>query len=688
MCPCTPASVSSALVNAATLAYHLVSMRAPPLLLAVAVFVPLAARAQDKADKRDKDADVVVTGTRTPERSQRATVKVDVVTREEAERRGATNVAEALSTQPGVQVNPSAYGYLGGVAAIQIQGFDRDRVLVLEDGERVVGDIGGAIDLSNISIGDVSRIEIVTGPTSSLYGSSAIGGVVNVLTAPPAVEGPSGRARLEARTGPALIATSSGAYRSGRAWAGLDANYTYTNSLRARGRGVDPSLPDLQVPRGVRGMLGLRGGFVLSERVDVRLRGRWMHDRSDGLSSQRVPGLGLFLIDLPEETNRFTGHAIVNADLGKGSSLRVTLGRQWYDNETAQDRRASPVDEVHDRHQRMQSFETVATIADGPRTWVAGTRFEAESFRQQITKTDVIGGQLSTQKNDELVPLTLSNGAVYGQLQWKMGPLTVLPGLRGELNTRYGGAAAPRMAAALKLGKVAIVRASVGRGFRAPSGKELGFVFDHSFFGYRVIGNPKLAPETSWGVNGDVTVNPTPDFALRAGGYANWIEELIDIDVGSGVQSGSVVTYSYKNFGHARTMGLYLGASARIGKRFRADVSYDYLYTRDDDADQPLGGRPPHTVTCSGTWSLPWKLELYGRTRSVTDAFLTDTSRAPGFTTVDVRLGRELWPKAQAYLGVLNLLDARQDPGRVGDLRPPLGRVFYAGIRGELPAEE
>jgi outer membrane cobalamin receptor len=80
---------------------------------------------------------VVVTGTRTPERIQQATVKTDVVTREEAERRGATNVADALATQPGLVVNPGNYGFLGGVSALQIQGFDRDRVLILEDGERV-----------------------------------------------------------------------------------------------------------------------------------------------------------------------------------------------------------------------------------------------------------------------------------------------------------------------------------------------------------------------------------------------------------------------------------------------------------------------------------------------------------------------------------------------------------------------
>src|SRR4029079_17484951 len=143
----------------------------------------LASAADPPPAKDTRDGDVVVvTGTRTPERSQRATVKTDVITREEADRRGATNVAEALATQPGLVVNPGSYGFLGGVSALQIQGFDRDRVLILEDGERVVGDVGGAVDLSAMPTADIDRIEVVSGPTSALYGSAALGGVVNVIT--------------------------------------------------------------------------------------------------------------------------------------------------------------------------------------------------------------------------------------------------------------------------------------------------------------------------------------------------------------------------------------------------------------------------------------------------------------------------------------------------------------------------
>src|SRR6478735_11629268 len=140
-----------------------------------------------KKDPKRRDAcqpvEVVVTGTRTPESSQRATVRTEFVSREEAERRGATNVAEALAGEANLQVNPENYGYLGRPSGAQMQGLDADRVLVLEDGERVVGDQDGVVDLAQLPLADVERIEYVTGPTSSLYGSNALGGVINIVTA-------------------------------------------------------------------------------------------------------------------------------------------------------------------------------------------------------------------------------------------------------------------------------------------------------------------------------------------------------------------------------------------------------------------------------------------------------------------------------------------------------------------------
>jgi outer membrane receptor for ferrienterochelin and colicins len=626
---------------------------------------------------------VVVTGTRTPESSQRSTVKTDVVTKEEADRRGATNVAEALASQSGVQVNPGAYGFLGNVSAIQIQGFDRDRVLILEDGERVVGDVGGAIDLAAIPTADLNRIEIVTGPTSSLYGSSALGGVVNLITAPPRRVGPWGRLRLEGRSFNGAVAQVGASYRRQDTWVQLDANYTRQDGLARR-----DGEPDLKLPESARRMFGVRAGTRLGK-VDLRLRARWFRDRLDGLESQVAPGLGRYLVDLPEETNRYTLHAIEVLDLGRGSSLRVTLGKQWTFNETGKDRRDSPIDERRERFHTMHSVEPILTLADGKRTWVMGARAEVEHFSQDLARAESLSTGVVTRATREVPEQTLGSAAAYAQLQWKLfDTVTLLPGVRAEGHTRYGGTVAPRFATSLRPSAHWQVRASAGRGFRAPSAKELGFVFDHSFYGYRLQGNGALRPETSWGGNADMTYQPSEPFLLRAGGFANWVDDLIDLDLAGGTLDNGVSTYSYKNFGRARTLGATFDSVAQLSPAFRAEASYAYLNTRDLDNDRPLSGRPAHTVTTSILARPRPEFEIYARVRVLSAAFVSEELRAPGYATVDVRVSRTLWPKASAYVGVLNLLDQKQEPGRIGDTRSPLGRVFYVGIRAEAPWED
>lgn len=626
----------------------------------------------------------VVTGTRTPELSQRATVKTDVVTREEAERRGATNVAEALATQPGVQVNPGAYGYLGGISAIQIQGFDLSRVLILEDGEPVIGDVGGAIDLASIPMTDIERIEVVTGPTSALYGSSAIGGVVNIITAPPKAEGPSARGRAEYRSYNGAVLQGGTAYRRGSYWVALDLGYT-----RQDGVAQDPMLPDLQIPQSGRSLIGLRMGARLGKRVDVQLRARWLRQDLQGLESMAYPGIGRFLTDLPTITNRFALHALTTVHFGRASSLRVSAAFQNTGGTSDTIPQGSQLGQTQRSTQLLPSLEATATIADGARTWVAGTRFEARHLAQEREQRQSIGGVITSSIAEEVTPLWQFTAAAYAQMQWKLAKIfTLLPGVRFEYHDPYGFVAAPRLALAFRPTETWMLRASAGRGYRTPSPKELGFNFDHSIYGYKVIGNPSLSPESSWGVNGDVTMRPGSHFTLRVGAFANWVDDLIDIDLGAGQSTGSVVSYSYSNFARVTTAGAQASLACRLGERLLIEFAYDYLWAHDDIKDVPLSGRPPHTLTSSLRAILFSKLELYARAHVVSSAYVDASTASPSYYTVDVRLSRPVWRSIEVYVGGLNLLDVHQTPGAIGDLRPPLGRVFYGGIRAAFPWEK
>jgi outer membrane receptor for ferrienterochelin and colicins len=332
---------------------------------------------------RAQAVDVVVVGTRTPESVQRSTIRTGVVTREEAERRGARNVGEALAGEATLQVNPEAYGYLGRPSGVQMQGLDAERVLILEDGERVTGDVGGVIDLSRLSLSGVERIEYVTGPTSSLYGTNALGGVVNIVTAPPREEGSSGRTRLEARSRGDLLGEGSLAYRRDDHWAVADVGLAHSPSAP-----VDAGRPDTLVPRVGSRTLGLRLGTTLQRRMQLRLKLRWAHDDVLGRASEQVPGLGAYSIALPDVTDRVTLRAQETIQLSSRARLDFSLGRSRFTGESKRDRDSSPVDESRRRVLDTQSFESALTLEDGKtRTWIFGARSDTEQFGQDLRRT-------------------------------------------------------------------------------------------------------------------------------------------------------------------------------------------------------------------------------------------------------------------------------------------------------------
>jgi outer membrane receptor for ferrienterochelin and colicins len=649
---------------------------------ACALFAATPAHGDD--DEEHADAEVVVTATRTPEAAVRATVRAQVVTRQEAERRGATNVAEALAGEPSVEVNPSAYGFLGSPSAIQIQGLDRERVLVLEDGERVIGGVGGAIDLAEMPLGEVERIEVVAGPMSSLYGTSAIGGVVNVITGPPFHAGPSGRLRLEGRYPWGVLGQGAAAWRRGRSWVGVDLGAQHASGVTLGGGSHDLALPEQeQYAAGARASAPVADGG----RVDVKAR--WVRNDARGRSDEAVPGLGVYRVDLPERVDRLVLSAAPTLALGRSAELRLRLARQWFVGTTGRDRFDSPIDETRLRDGAMHSGELVAAVVEGSRTWIAGTRAEIERYEQRLERVSATArGDLVASELEEVRPVTLGSAALYAQLGWELAEwLTVIGGARGELHLRHGGVAAPRLALALRPLSWLSLRVAGGHGFRAPSARELGFAFDHSALGYRVAGNPALEPETSWGLSGDVSVIPTAGASLSAGVWANWIEDLIDLDL-AGTGADGVDEYTYLNVAHARTFGAEAHAGYELAPRLHAEIGYRYTWTRDDVLEEPLAGRPPHTFTASLRLELPLGFEIYARQRVVTDAFVEPELRAPGFQTLDARLARDVWGGVRAHAGVLNVFGAQKDPLRPGDQRPLAGRVFYLGATAELPTEE
>ena len=183
-------------------AASLPSLSVRPVALAAALcafsLLPTAASAQSSAASTTAAAaslpSVVITATRTPVRADQTVADVTVLTRDDLERASGRTLSEVLSQQGGIQL--SSNGGLGKTSSVFIRGLEARHVLLLVDGVRYGSATTGMPELDNLPLGDIDRIEIVRGPLSSLYGSDAVGGVVQVLPAAPV------RAKARATTDP------------------------------------------------------------------------------------------------------------------------------------------------------------------------------------------------------------------------------------------------------------------------------------------------------------------------------------------------------------------------------------------------------------------------------------------------------------------------------------------------------
>lgn len=128
-------------------------------------------------DVYDVKKNIVITGTRTAKQLETNPIATSVLTKDELNKSGSLRLDDALSLESGMTLVDD-----GRVRGIQIQGLDPAYALILINGEPVIGREGGVIDLERFAIGNLKRIEIVKGPSSSIYGSNALAGVINLIT--------------------------------------------------------------------------------------------------------------------------------------------------------------------------------------------------------------------------------------------------------------------------------------------------------------------------------------------------------------------------------------------------------------------------------------------------------------------------------------------------------------------------
>jgi outer membrane receptor for ferrienterochelin and colicins len=586
-------------------------------------------------------ATIVTTAGQREMRASENPASITVLTQRDIAAAGAVAANQLLRQLPGLQelAAPPAQ------TSIAIRGLDASRVLVLIDGEPAAGGLIENRDIGRLSTLAADRIEVTKGPSSVEFGSDALGGVINLVTAAPSV---TPVASIVMRSGELgrREAASEASNTFGRFGVRVNAGWRET----ARVTGVNASGTTLDRVYDVRG--------------DARYRvsERWMLRSDVQLSRQRQrwPVGGGFNGFIDNATQQALVETVGSVG---GGSLRMRLFGQQYAYQFRQAQGALPIAGSAD------SLEQTETLGRGLLAWsrpIGGGTFDvgAQFSDRRIVAPSKIDGDRATDRVAE----------VFARQAFVVGPMRLSAGARSTSSTLWGGTIAPSVGAVWHAAPTVQMRANVARGFRAPSFKEMRYTFLNAAAGYTLIGNPNLTPESSWSSSLGTSWVPAPGVSLTAEVYRNAVRNLVAIRA-NGFTDGGLLIFENANVARARTEGIELGARLVRGTA-EWSLGYDHLRARDLETGRTLDGRARHTarLAVSQAWTA---------SRGVlTDLSVRYTGSSPvgaltqaAFLSVDgqvrVALGRAL----EASVGVTNLLDQRP-----AAWTPAFQRQFVAGL--------
>lgn len=633
--------------------------------------------------------DVVITAQFTPIEKDNSVYEVKTITNEEISKKGANNLRETLSNEINFKSNN---GHANETAVI-LNGLSGNHVKIMIDGVPVEGRINGNIDLSQINLNDIERVEIIEGPTSVVYGTNALGGVINLITKKQQSKKLSvgintyfesvGQYNFSAKLG---FKVKKNTFKIS---AGRNFFDGYTSQDTARYQDWKPREQYF--------------GSLMFNRNFGHLKLSYIFDGfSETMISKGAPRYPYYTtaFDTYYKTKRFSNKLLLSGRVSKHKFLDVTLSQSYY------------------QRSRSIYFKDLVSLESTPSSSVNDqdtTNFNALMARGVLSTSNdsnklnyLIGAEL---KHDFIDANRVENNqqdigdyAVFGNIRYTPNKsITIQPALRYSYNTKYNAPVVPSINFLLKLKENTQIRASYAKGFRAPSLKELYLEFHYNAT-INLYGNENLNAENSDHINVSFDYFKTKNkhkFRVVPRAYYSRINHLIDL-----VQT-SEVNWTYMNVDYLTTKGVSLAFEyewkqinysvtgsyyGNYNSMFdRLDYTNDYFYSSD------IASKLSYTFDSLGvTMSCFYKYTGEIRNSYITDNDEVKPSYIGDFHTFDFTAKKGFWKnKVTLVAGVKNIFDVK-DVELVGNVfgvssssnSPTLsvlwGRTFFVSLNANF----
>ena len=531
---------------------------------------------KDSISENELKEVTVTTATRTERVLSSLPLPMTVITSEAIIKSGVTRLNEILNEQTGIILIPDESGFEG----VQMQGLDAAYTMIMIDGLPLVGRSSGVLDLSRVSVGNIERIEIVKGASSALYGSEAMGGVINVITKRPKKDMFSGNLSYRYATFNTNDANANLLWKKKKFAANLFANFYSTD-----GYDLDKSTWLQNVEKYHNTTIQPKIYYDFSENLKLIVSNRFFNQKIDNKA----------LID----SEKYTGDAKENE-----WNSQIKLEHKW-------NSKLYWEYELYATNYKNDSF-----LNDPDNVLYDKTYYNQWLVRPEIRTTWSIKNDKLTAGagfNYETLDRTYFANNVefnsqYFYLQYDYNPtekLNILAGFRYDNHSEYASQLSPKLAINYKFNTSFSLKGSVGYGYKAPDFRQLFFDFTNPSVGYTVLGynvaedrlnelesQGQIASRVS-GINFDEPLKPESSINFNFGGFYkknklkielnafyNSISDLIDTGVVATKQNGQNV-FSYFNYTNVFTYGLEYNSTYNFTKDFSVSLGYQYLTAKD-----------------------------------------------------------------------------------------------------------
>lgn len=594
-------SNDSYMINTATQRSNFALPMIRKLTVLVCLFIEQFAVAQPRVSVEDTLTsksleDVVVTATRTERKLGNAAIPTFVISQQQMKLSGLLRLNEVLQEQTGIFITGgTGSGAIGGGIfgnGIQLQGLSPDHTMILLDGEPLIGRQGGVMDLSRFAIGNIKKVEIVKGPSSSIYGSEAMGGVVNIIT-----ETAKGR-EIQAgiRSGSFL---QTDAYLSGMIAGQKSALYYFLNRNSSNGYDLDAATPEKTLDPYRNYTAHVKYNYRLSPFLKLVLNTRYFQSKQERYYAINSPVVNVGGSGRTEDL-----HVNPVFIYARGTKLKSTLRVL-----ASHYRFTQGLDSLNNQKQYYfddfrQGFFRAENQTDLNFS-KAGTLTLGAGHTVQTVNTTRYRGQKVQQISHAFV-----------QHEWlPLQQMQLIGGMRFDHNSAFGARLSPKLAINYQFSDRLRFLASYGAGFKAPDFRQLYLSFvNNAADGYSIFGASEfslvalqaqlqqgliaqilpaaesiamLRPEVSTGINLGVQAQPFQDLKFSANLFRNNIRNLINFIPVATQANGSSV-FSYVNVNAALTQGMEVQLERKFNDKLQVATGYQFLLTADREALQAV----------------------------------------------------------------------------------------------------